>query len=57
MTEAGSGDIPLRWDVFMEPGIPIATCDLPPDLKQQAMFQAMAQIYCNTITNLNLLLW
>ena len=32
---------PLNWEVFMTPGIPIATSDLPPGMKQ-AMFQAIA---------------
>jgi glyoxylase-like metal-dependent hydrolase (beta-lactamase superfamily II) len=32
---------PLNWDVFVTPGIPIATSDLPPGMKQ-AMFQAIA---------------
>jgi glyoxylase-like metal-dependent hydrolase (beta-lactamase superfamily II) len=31
----------LNWDVFVTPGIPIATSDLPPGIKQ-AMFQAIA---------------
>ena len=42
MTEVGTKDTaPLNWDVFVTPGIPIATSDLPPDMKQ-AMFQAIA---------------
>jgi glyoxylase-like metal-dependent hydrolase (beta-lactamase superfamily II) len=42
MTEVGTRDTaPLNWDVFVTPGIPIATNDLPPDMKQ-AMFQAIA---------------
>ena len=42
MTEVGSRDItPLTWDVLVTPGIPIATSDLPPGMKQ-AMFQAIA---------------
>jgi glyoxylase-like metal-dependent hydrolase (beta-lactamase superfamily II) len=32
---------PLNWDVFVTPGIPIATNDLPPGVNQ-AMFQAIA---------------
>src|SRR2546430_6927428 len=32
---------PLNWDVLVTPGIPIATSDLPPGLKQ-AVFQAIA---------------
>ena len=31
----------LNWQVFVTPGIPIATSDLPPGVKQ-AMFQAIA---------------
>jgi glyoxylase-like metal-dependent hydrolase (beta-lactamase superfamily II) len=31
----------LNWEVFVTPGIPIATSDLPPGVKQ-AMFQAIA---------------
>ena len=42
MTEVGTRDIPpLNWDVLITPGIPIATSDLPPGMKQ-AMFQAIA---------------
>jgi hypothetical protein len=42
MTEIGTRDIsPLKWDVLVTPGIPIATSDLPPRVKQ-AMFQAIA---------------
>src|SRR5919204_6387564 len=42
MTEVGTRDShPLNWDVFVTPGIPIATSDLPPGMKQ-AMFQAIA---------------
>ena len=42
MTEVGTRDTaPLNWDVFVTPGIPIATNDLPPDMKQ-VMFQAIA---------------
>jgi glyoxylase-like metal-dependent hydrolase (beta-lactamase superfamily II) len=43
MTEVRTRDIPrLNWDVLVTPGIPIATSDLPPGMKQQAMFQAIA---------------
>jgi hypothetical protein len=31
----------LNWDVLLTPGIPIATSDLPPGIKQ-AKFQAIA---------------
>ena len=31
----------LGWDVFVTPGIPIVTVDLPPGVRQ-AYFQAMA---------------
>ena len=43
MAEVGTRDIQpqLSWDVFVTPGIPIATSDLPPG-KKQAMFQAIA---------------
>jgi len=42
MTEVGTRDIqPLNWDVLVTPGIPIATSDLLPGMKQ-AMFQAIA---------------
>jgi glyoxylase-like metal-dependent hydrolase (beta-lactamase superfamily II) len=42
MTEVGTRDIPpLKWDVFVTPGIPIATNDLPPGTKQ-GMFQAIS---------------
>jgi len=35
MTEVGTRDIPLNWDVFVTPGIPTVTSDLPPGTKQQ----------------------
>jgi glyoxylase-like metal-dependent hydrolase (beta-lactamase superfamily II) len=42
MTEVGTRDIqPLSWDVFMTPGIPIVTSDMPPGVKE-VYFQAMA---------------
>src|SRR6476660_10438744 len=42
MTEVGTKDIQLlNWDVLVTPGIPIATTDLPPGMKQ-AMFQSIA---------------
>jgi glyoxylase-like metal-dependent hydrolase (beta-lactamase superfamily II) len=42
LVEVGTRDIsPLKWDVLVTPGIPIATSDLPPGVKQ-AMFQAIA---------------
>ena len=42
MSDIGDRNIPpLNWDVFVTPGIPIATSDLPPGTKQ-AMFQAIA---------------
>ena len=40
MTEVGTGDIPLKWDVFMTPGIPIVTSDMPPGVKE-VYFQTM----------------
>jgi hypothetical protein len=30
-TEVGARDLPLKWEVFVTPGIPIATSDLPPE--------------------------
>jgi hypothetical protein len=30
MTEVETRDIPLNWDVFVRPGIPTVTSDLPP---------------------------
>ena len=42
MSDIGTRNIPpLNWDVFVTPGIPITTSDLPPGTKQ-AMFQAIA---------------
>src|SRR6476620_7533141 len=42
MTKDQTRDIPgLNWDVFVTPGIPITTNDLPPTMTQ-AMFQAIA---------------
>jgi hypothetical protein len=29
LQEGGTGDIPLNWDVFVTPGIPTVTSDLP----------------------------
>src|SRR3984893_13792843 len=34
MTEVRTRDIPLNWDVFVTPGIPTVTSDLPPGTKQ-----------------------
>jgi glyoxylase-like metal-dependent hydrolase (beta-lactamase superfamily II) len=42
MTKVQTSGIPdLNWDVFVTPGIPIATNDLPPSVKE-AYFQAIA---------------
>lgn len=42
MSKVGTRDIPpLNWDVLVTPGIPNATSDLPPGMKQ-AMFPAIA---------------
>jgi glyoxylase-like metal-dependent hydrolase (beta-lactamase superfamily II) len=42
MTKVQTRDIPnLNWDVFVTPGIPIATNDLPPGVRE-AYFQAIA---------------
>jgi glyoxylase-like metal-dependent hydrolase (beta-lactamase superfamily II) len=42
MSEVGTRDIqPLKWDVFLTPGIPIATTDMPPGV-DKVYFQAMA---------------
>ena len=35
MSEIGTQDIPLNWDVTVAPGIPIVTDDLPPGIKQR----------------------
>jgi glyoxylase-like metal-dependent hydrolase (beta-lactamase superfamily II) len=35
MSEIGTRDTPLNWDVVVAPGIPIVTDDLPPDIKQR----------------------
>ena len=35
MSEVGNRDIPLNWEVFVTPGIPTVTSDLPPGTKQQ----------------------
>ena len=34
MTEIRTRDIPLKWDMFVTPGIPMVTSDLPPGAKQ-----------------------
>jgi glyoxylase-like metal-dependent hydrolase (beta-lactamase superfamily II) len=41
MTEVGTRDLPLNWNVFITPGIPIVTSEMPPGIKE-AYFQAMA---------------
>ena len=33
-TEAGTRDLPLKWDVLVTPGIPTVTSDLAPGTKQ-----------------------
>jgi hypothetical protein len=35
MTELRTRDIPVNWDVFVTPGIPTVTSDLPPGTRQQ----------------------
>ena len=35
MTEIATRDTPLNWEVFVTPGIPTITSDLPPGTKQQ----------------------
>jgi glyoxylase-like metal-dependent hydrolase (beta-lactamase superfamily II) len=35
VTELRTRDIPLSWDVFVTPGIPVVTSDLPPGMKQR----------------------
>jgi glyoxylase-like metal-dependent hydrolase (beta-lactamase superfamily II) len=35
MTEIGTRDTTLNWDVIVAPGIPIVTDDLPPGAKQR----------------------
>src|SRR6266852_1351137 len=35
MTEVETRDIPLNWDVFVTPGIPVVTSDLPPGTEQR----------------------
>ncbi len=35
MTESGPRDLPLRWDVFVTPAVPIVDNDLPPGEKQR----------------------
>ena len=34
MTELRTRDNRLNWDVFVTPGIPVVTSDLPPETKQ-----------------------
>jgi hypothetical protein len=34
-TEVGTRDLALKWEVFVTPGIPSVTSDLPPGTKQQ----------------------
>src|SRR5262249_35710349 len=35
MTEFAHRDIPLNWDVFVTPGIPVVISDLPPGMTQR----------------------
>src|SRR5260221_285548 len=35
MTDIETRDIPLNWEVFVTPGIPIVTSDLPPGIEQR----------------------
>jgi hypothetical protein len=35
MTEVAHRDIPLNWDVFVTPGIPVVISDLPPGMTQR----------------------
>src|SRR5260221_13151892 len=35
MTDIETRDIPLNWEVFVTPGIPIVTGDLPPGIEQR----------------------
>jgi hypothetical protein len=35
MSEIGTRDTPLNWDVIVAPSIPIVTDDLPPGIKQR----------------------
>ena len=44
MTEVRTRDIPLNWDVFVTPGIPTVTSDLPPGTKQQ-MWSPISSTY------------
>ena len=37
MTDYGSRDIPLSWDVFVTPGVPVVDNDLPPGEKTAAV--------------------
>src|SRR5258708_6357195 len=35
MTDIETRDIPLSWEVFVTPGIPVVTSDLPPGIEQR----------------------
>jgi hypothetical protein len=35
MTDIETRDMPLNWDVFVTPGIPVVTSDLPPGTQQR----------------------
>src|SRR5208282_5345905 len=35
MTEIGNREIPLNWDLFVTPAIPVITPDLPPGMEQR----------------------
>ena len=35
MTDIETRDMPLNWEVFVTPGIPVETLDLPPGTQQR----------------------
>jgi hypothetical protein len=48
MTEVANRDLPLNWEVFVTPGIPTVTSDLPPGTKQQVWSPISATLIYGT---------
>src|SRR5258708_24670280 len=44
MTGSEAGDMPLSWEVFVTPGIPIVTSDLPPGIAQRVFSPILATL-------------
>lgn len=49
-----SGDIPLTWDMFVTPGIPVVTSDLPPGATQRLWSPIASTLIAATTTKTGL---